>query len=98
MTRALSVRSARPRHNPAQRSTTPYATARPPPTGRSVMTQHRGRYDPRPRHPNRQAEPESLRDLLRQYIEERNWNDLLAQAASNGHGPDGTTSVRHDRE
>jgi hypothetical protein len=63
------------------------------------MTENRGHFDPRPRHPNRPPTgPEPLRDLLRQYIEERNWNDLLTQTASNGHGPDGTTSVRHDHE
>ena len=61
------------------------------------MSEQRGHYDPRPRHPNRRpADPQPLRELLRQYLEERNWSDLLAPSSANGHGPDGTTSVRHD--
>jgi hypothetical protein len=61
------------------------------------MTEQRGRYDPRPRHPNRPpADPEPLRDLLRQYVEDRNWSDRLRPASANGHGPGSTTGDRHD--
>ncbi len=61
------------------------------------MNEQRGHYDPRPRHPNRSpVDPEPLRDLLRQYIEDRNWSDRLTRAATNGHRPNGETSVRHD--
>ena len=61
------------------------------------MSEQRGPYDPRLRHPNRPtADPQPLRVLLRQYVEERNWGDLLTPSSTNGHGPDGTTSVRHD--
>jgi hypothetical protein len=60
------------------------------------MSEQRGHYDPRPRHPNRTpADPEPLRELLRQYIEERHWGgDLLSAATSNGHGPDHSDNVR----
>lgn len=63
------------------------------------MSEQRGPYDPRPRHPNRPpGTPQPLRELLRQYVEERDWGDRLTSSSVNGHGPDSTTSVRHDDE
>jgi hypothetical protein len=61
------------------------------------MSEQRGPYHPRLRHPNRPTtDPQPLRELLRQYVEERNWDNLLTPSSANGHGPDSTTSVRHD--
>ena len=64
------------------------------------MTEQRGHWDPRPRHPNRPpTAPEPLRDLLRQFIEGRDWDErLLHPASTNGHGRHGPTPARHDHE
>lgn len=62
------------------------------------MTEPRGHWDPRPRHPNRPPTgPEPLRDLLRQFLEDRDWHELgLPAASTNGHGPHRPTTARHD--
>ena len=62
------------------------------------MTEQRGHWNPRPRHPNRPPTGlEPLRDLLRQFLDDRGWNELLlGPATRNGHGPEGPTPVRRD--
>ena len=59
------------------------------------MTEESGRYDRRPpQPPSRSSEPEPLGELLRQYVEDRHWDHLLAPSSSNGHRPDDRTTIR----
>lgn len=59
------------------------------------MTEEPGRYDRHPpQPPSRSSEPEPLGELLRQYVEDCDWDHLLAPSSSNGHQPSGRTTVR----
>jgi hypothetical protein len=63
------------------------------------LTEERGDFDPHTRHPNRPPDgpdPQPLRELLRQYIEDLDWSPRLRRPSSNGNHPDGTTSTGRD--